>query len=190
MSGMKDQEQLWCEGIRAGHLSAFDALYTAVVPSLLIFARRLAAGHLAEEAVQDVMLDVWERRETLEIRGSVRAYLFGAVRLRIADRLRREKVAASARQTMAIETDPMAVGGNMPTLPSADLEARELREAIQEALTNLPPQSRMILTLRWVDGMTYPEIAAVLGISVDAAKKQGRRMEVVLRVLLARFAPE
>ena len=182
-------ERRWIEGIRCGQMEAFDALYRAMVPALLRFAERMAPGHLAEDAVQDIMLDLWERRSVLSIQGSVRGYLFGAVRLRIADRLRRERSAEAANNALENQYSPHSVE-NSESLPSSAVELSELNAAVEKALASLPERSRLILTLRWIDGMSYPEIASILDISVDAAKKQGRRMEIALREILARFAPE
>ncbi len=175
--------------IRKGDLSAFDAFYHDIVPALLRFAQRIGPAYMAEDIIQDVMLDIWQRRETLVVRGSLRGYVFGAVRLRIADRVRYESTTASANEKLVESIHPVAMGGNRGESPAAHTETQELEAAVREALTKLPPQARMILTLRWIEGFKYIEIASALGISVDAAKKQGRRMEVVIRDLLSRFKP-
>jgi RNA polymerase sigma-70 factor (ECF subfamily) len=82
------------------------------------------------------------------------------------------------------------MGAGVPiALPDQVAEANDLQTSVDAALSALPPRSRLIITLRWIDGLSYPEISEVLGISTDAAKKQGRRVELALRTLLARFAP-
>jgi len=174
-------EDAWLASLRSGHLSAFDAIYLAFVPSLYRFAQRLVAADVAEDVVQDVMIDLWERRETLVVRGTLRGYLFGAVRRRAADVRRR----AGVVERHAAESVPSDA---VPS-PERELEAGELMQAVDAALAALPERSRLILTLRWADGLSYPEIAEVLEITEDAAKKQGRRMELLLRSVLARFAP-
>lgn len=185
MTWDRSLETVWLAGIRIGDVSAFDALYRAIVPGLLTFGRRLTPLPLAEDAVQDVMVDLWERRDRLALQGSLRGYLFGAVRLRIADRLRHEQVVDRTAQRLATQAT-FEMASVAPT-QSEQLEASELSEAIERALATLPPKSRLILTLRWMNGMSYPEIATALGMSTDAAKKQGYRMEIVVRKLLADF---
>ena len=84
---------------------------------------------------------------------------------------------------------PVLAVGALPSSPDQTAAVHELQAAIDAALTQLPVRARLILTLRWFDGLSYPEIAEVLDVSVEAAKKQGRRAERIIRPLLARFAP-
>ena len=78
--------------------------------------------------------------------------------------------------------------GDAVAQPDSIAEAREVAAAVKEALAALPPRSRLILTMRWIDQLSYTEIAEALGMSHAAAKKQGRRMENVIRPLLERFS--
>jgi RNA polymerase sigma-70 factor (ECF subfamily) len=138
---------------------------------------------MVEDVVQDVMIDLWTRHDTLAVQGNLRGYLFGAVRLRAANMNRRDSVAQRAAASVEDSQPHSAVD------PLEHTETEELRTAINDALATLPERSRLILTMRWMDGLSYPEIAAALGTSVDAAKKQGRRIELIVRNLLGRFAP-
>jgi RNA polymerase sigma factor (sigma-70 family) len=62
-----------------------------------------------------------------------------------------------------------------------------LTTTLDQLLNTLSERNRVIMTLRWIHGMTYEQIAGVLGISNDAAKKQGRRLQRLLAPLLERF---
>jgi RNA polymerase sigma-70 factor (ECF subfamily) len=178
---------MWLDGLRTGAMQAFDALYIALVPVLHKFAQRFVSADVAEDIVQDVMVDLWDRRKTVVVRGSLRGYLFGAVRRRIADRQRHDGV-VQRHLALTIATDPTH-GTQTPT-PDQTAEANELATAVDSALATLPERTRLILTMRWIDGLSYSEIAEALDISTEAAKKQGRRMEIVVRTLLARFSPD
>ncbi len=184
-----EREREWLRRIQAGSHEARDTLYVALVPSLYTFAQRFVPADAAEDVVQDVMLDLWDRREGLMIRGSIRGYLFGAVKRRIAGHKRHEGVVRNVTDAMTHGVIPM-LSSALPSMTPADAaEASELEQRVTVALATLSTQSRLILTLHWIEGLSYAEIADTLGISVAAAKKQGRRMEVVIRNLLAHFAP-
>jgi RNA polymerase sigma-70 factor (ECF subfamily) len=135
---------------------------------------------VAEDVVQDVMIDLWERRATIVVRGTLRSYLFGAVRRRIADHQRHDGVVErhAAQQLPVVTVSSEHI-----------LDADELERATAAALATLSARSRAILEFRWHSGLSYSEIADALGVSEEAAKKQGRRAELVVRALLARFAP-
>jgi RNA polymerase sigma-70 factor (ECF subfamily) len=57
--------------------------------------------------------------------------------------------------------------------PSSDerLDAAERQAMVIQAIASLPERTRLIATLRWVDGLTYPEIAQRAGISVKGVEK-------------------
>ena len=86
-------ERDWVARIRGGDAPAFEALFHAYHAPLCAFANRLVGVRdLAEEIVQEVFLYIWERRETWDVRSSVKSYLFTAVRNAAMSYLRHERV--------------------------------------------------------------------------------------------------
>ena len=74
--------------------------------------------------------------------------------------------------------------------PSRAAVARETRERLRAALEELEPTQREVLLLKYVEEMTLAEAAAVLEISVDAAKMRHLRAVQRLRTLLADLEEE
>lgn len=74
--------------------------------------------------------------------------------------------------------------------PSRAAVARETRERLRAALEALEPTQREVLLLKYVEEMTLVEAAAVLEISVDAAKMRHLRAVQRLRILLADLEEE
>ena len=176
-----DDEAAWVERIRTGDPMAFEALFHAYHASLCSFAYRyLGARDLAEEMVQEVFLFVWERRESWDVRSSVRSYLFTAVRNAALSYLRHERVVARRDARVRILQDTVA--------PGADLEVvqAETVAAIQEAVARLPDRCRLVFTLHREQGLTYAEVAEVLGISPRTVEVQiGRALRSLRRCLAA-----
>ena len=176
-----DDEAAWVERIRTGDPMAFEALFHAYHASLCSFAYRyLGARDLAEEMVQEVFLFVWERRESWDVRSSVRSYLFTAVRNAALSYLRHERVVARRDARVRILQDTVA--------PGADLEVvqAETVAAIQEAVARLPDRCRLVFTLHREQGLTYAEVAEVLGISPRTVEVQiGRALKSLRRCLAA-----
>lgn len=168
------------ERIRRGDRAAFDALFRAEYASLVGMAESLLGRRdLAEEVVQDVMLELWRRREGLAVQESLRGYLFRATRNRSLNLLRHGRVArrsepelARARVAVA-DTDELTVQG-------------ELGAAVVAAVAALPDGVREVFELSRVRGLRYAEIAATLGISVKTVEA---RMGRALRSLRERLAP-
>ena len=66
-------------GLRAGQSPAFDAIFRAYYSHLVSFAQSLLHDRgSAEDVAQDVMLELWRRRDALAIHESLRAYLLRA----------------------------------------------------------------------------------------------------------------
>jgi RNA polymerase sigma-70 factor, ECF subfamily len=76
-------------------------------------------------------------------------------------------------------------------IPSAELERRELRQTLREAIAKLPPQYREVLILRDVRGMSIAETAAATGVNEGLVKIRLFRARLSMQKLLApRLAPK
>jgi RNA polymerase sigma-70 factor (ECF subfamily) len=166
--------------IRQGDEDAFDAIFRAHYPPLVGMAEgMLRSRAVAEEIVQDVMLELWRRRQALPVEESLRAYLFRATRNRALNHLRHRRVERLG--------EPHAAGAAVdpPRAPAALVE-EEIDAALREAVADLPDRCREVFELSRVHGLRYAEIAGALGISVKTVEAQ---MGKALRLLRERLAP-
>jgi RNA polymerase sigma-70 factor, ECF subfamily len=177
-------ESEWVEAIRAGDPSAFEALFHAYHAGMCSFAYRyLGARDLAEEIVQEVFLCVWERRETWHVRTSVRSYLLTAVRNAALSYLRHERVVRRRQIEIPDSQETLAVS------PEVRAQEAELITAVREAIARLPERCRVAFTLHREQGLTYVEVAEVLGISPRTVEVQIGRALKALRKRLAHHRP-
>jgi RNA polymerase sigma-70 factor (ECF subfamily) len=170
-------------GIRQGDEDAFDAIFRAHYPPLVGVAERMLRSRaIAEEIVQDVMLELWRRRESLPIEDSLRAYLFRATRNRALNHVRHGRVEREGQPHVAGAT------AEAPTAPSTLVE-EEIDTALRAALGDLPDRCREVFELSRVHGLRYAEIAATLGISVKTVEAQMGKALRILRERLAAWLP-
>jgi RNA polymerase sigma-70 factor (ECF subfamily) len=170
--------------LRQGDDAAYDAIFRQwYAPLVATTAALLRDRGPAEEVVQDVMLELWRRRESLTLETSLRAYLFQATRNRALNYLRRQRVEARGESTIA---------AGLPTPEPADSEVREaeLSVAIQAAIAGLPDRCREVFELSRIRGLKYSEIATELGISVKTVEAQMGKALRVMREKLAPWLPE
>ena len=73
----------------------------------------------------------------------------------------------------------------VPKSADADLEASELRDRLRAAVAALPERRRAVVVLRWRHGLTNPEIARILGISIKGVEVQFSRALADLRCWFA-----
>ena len=135
------------------------------LPRVYRFALRLTGSRQeAEDLTQETFLQAWRGRGRLRDPARVRVWLFTIAKNLWNDRLRRKR----RRPAMVepLEDDQQSAAAP----PDRDLMVRDDLRRVMEAMDGLPARQREVLHLRACGEMTLDEIAAVLGISPDAAK--------------------
>ena len=178
-------EDEWAERIRGDSYAAFEALFDAYYAELVESASYYVhRKEVAEELVQDVFFNIWDRRHDWHPRGALRTYLYGAVRNHCLMHLRHEKVVQRWRREERHRPRPEADG------PVDRLEYKEFSRAVQQAIEALPERRRLVFTLSRRQGLTYAEIAALLDLSINTVENQMVRALKTLRERLAHFLGE
>jgi RNA polymerase sigma-70 factor, ECF subfamily len=178
---MDDRELL--ERLSRGDEAAYDTIFRTWYARLVRLAESVVRDRaVAEELVQDVMLELWRRREQLAADGSPQAYLFRATRNRALNHMRHVKI----EQRDAIY---VAGEGSREAPAPARLEAEEIESAVQRAMDELPPRCREVFEMSRVQGLKYAEIATALGVSVKAVEAHMGKALKTMRVHLAQWLP-
>jgi RNA polymerase sigma-70 factor (ECF subfamily) len=169
--------------LKDGDQAAFDEVFRAHYPALVILAQSLLHDRSAsEDVVQEVMLELWRRRTAVTIQESMRAYLVRSTRNRALNQIRHANVQKRA--------EPHLVGEESVAAAASGLVAAELRDAITVAVAELPPACREVFRLSREQGLRYAEIAETLGISIKTVESQMGKALKHLRTRLAAWLPE
>ena len=169
--------------LRDGDDDAYAAIFREHYPGVVVSAARLLGERaLAEEIAQDVMLELWRRRASLTLTGPVRAYLHSAARNRALNRLRQARTAQ--RGAVYVKGPSEA--------PASDSRAitGELEAAVAQALAALSTPQREVFEMNRTRGLTYNEIAELLGISVKSVEARMGRALKQMREHLAPWLPD
>ena len=169
--------------LRDGDEEAFSTIFRDQYPGLVLNATRfLAERALAEEIAQDVMLELWRRRATLTLTGPLRAYLQQATRNRALNRLRQARTA---------QRGEIYVRGPSESPPAdSQVVTTELQQHVAAAISSLSEPQREVFEMNRTKGLTYGEIADVLGISVKSVEARMGRALKQLREQLAPWLPD
>ncbi|WP_434479612.1 RNA polymerase sigma-70 factor [Gemmatimonas sp.] len=167
-------------GLRSGDLSVFESLFREMHRPLCAFVDRyLRDGARAEEIVQDVFHELWERRDTLDVRGSLRGYLYTAARNRALNARRRR---ATERAWEEDEShDDVRLLHRPPVAPDRLYDQAETLQRLTVAFETLPERCRETMELRWRHELSYAEVASAMGTGVKAVEKQLARGLRLLR---------
>jgi RNA polymerase sigma-70 factor (ECF subfamily) len=173
------------ERIATGDVSAFEAMFRAYKNDLGAFVESYVRSRaVAEELIQELFLSIWEQRYSWRIATPLNTYLFRAARNRAISHLRHERVEARFRERL-LRDDPADA---VVPLPLADevLAARDLEDAIEQAVRRLPARCEEIFRLNRYHHLSYAEVADVLGLSVKTVEVQmGRALAALRRTLAA-----
>jgi RNA polymerase sigma-70 factor (ECF subfamily) len=170
--------------IRAGDDAAFESVFRTHYESLCGFAYRyVRSAEVAEDLVQDVFGALWTGRRGIEIRSSLRAYLYAAVRNRALNSRKHDAVVEGWERDEA--ADDVRDLHPHPPQPDELLDRAQIEAQLNAALESLPERCALVMRLRWREQMSHAEISEAVGITVKGVEKQLSRGLRALRAMLA-----
>lgn len=177
MQTFHDEHDLLARVCQADDYQAFETLFNRYAQPLRLYALKLSSSELlAEEIVSDVFVKIWKSRTQLELRGSLRAYLFTAVRNQSLDYLRRRQ-----RDRLMQPTSTFPEEACVEASPEEVVIYHETLAQVEAAIAALPPQGQYIFRLSRDEGLKYREIAERLNLSIKTVETHMRRSLIFLR---------
>ena len=166
---MKYTEDKLLVRLKEGEEAAWKQVFSDHWLSMCYLALQyLSDEQLARSAASDVMTHLWEFRDSLNIRQSLRSYLLQAVRHRCLDILG-SRTARAEKSALAID-ECLQAEMRDEDHPLNLLLEKELEASVIRVINNLPPQTRKVFLKSRSEGLTYPQIAEQLGISVNTVR--------------------
>ena len=164
-----------------GDPEAARALTARLVPRALGYATRLLGDRAeAEDVTQEAMLRLWRvARDWRSGEAQVSTWLYRVVTNLCTD-LRRARV---RRPGVTLEEAP-EVASTGPSAVAAMIEADRMA-ALNAALAQLSERQRQAVVLRHIEGLPNPEIAAIMGLGVEAVESLTARGKRALAAILA-----
>ncbi|QKJ28568.1 RNA polymerase sigma-70 factor [Mucilaginibacter mali] len=172
---LQQEKDLICL-LKEGDERAFEKLYRLysirVLKKLLRFVKD---EDVAVELLQDIFLKLWEKRETLDAEQSLRPFLFRIAENKITDLFRR---AAYDRKLLE---HLVSVSTEVCYDTEDTINLKDGESILKQAINALPPQRQKIFILCKIEGKSYEEVGALLGISAgtvnDHMVKAGRAVK-------------
>ena len=161
----------------AGEQGALRAIYDAEAPRMLGIALRLLRRRaLAEEAVHDAFVQVWQRAGSFDpARGEARSWLYAVLRHRALNILRGE-----ARTDLVEDFEPMGLRSEEDD-PEHIVSRLSDAGALKRCLEGLDPTRRNAIVLAYVHGLSHGELAGRLGMPLGTVKSWIRRSLLSLK---------
>jgi RNA polymerase sigma-70 factor (ECF subfamily) len=178
--------------LQANEDAAYDELVrTYNAPVFHVAYRMLGDSGDAADAVQEIFIKVFRNIRGFRGDSSLKTWIFRIAFSEILNRLRWWKRRFRS-STVSLDDDrkgtaaPIHLRSSSPS-PHHVLESKERDQAIQQALTKLSGEHRSIVILRDIEGFSYNEIAAILGVSCGTVKSRLARARADMKKSLVRF---
>jgi len=156
-------EQVLILRCQTGDEIAFEGVFQRYQPPLRYYVRRMIGGpSQCEDILQDIWLTVLKNLPKLRQPGSFRVWLYKIARTKVYQHIRR------SRQLLPL-TDELT--GSLEDLGEDDFTAEDAA-MVHEYLAQLVPGHREVLVLRFLEDMSYQQIAKVLDCSIGTVKSR------------------
>ncbi len=184
-------EHRWIAEAQQGDLAAFNRLVTLYQDRVFNTAFRIMGGYdEAEDAAQTAFISAYRNIQSFR-GGSFKAWLMRVVINACYDELRKSKrqpLVSIDDDSREDSTDPVERGLSDPSpTPQEISEIRELNQAVQHCLQDLPPDFRTVAVLADVEELDYEEISRITGNPLGTVKSRLARARQKLRGCLQGF---
>lgn len=156
----------------------FEQLFREHFKELCNFAKFYVNDQdAAKDIVQEIFINLWNKRDSITSEKSVKSYLYSSVKNRCLNWIRDHKKFRSYVLDIEIEDHDSIFERD-------NLESREIRRRIEFAMDKLPDRCREIFELSRYEELKYKEIAEKLGLSIKTVEVQVSKALKILRLEL------
>jgi len=138
----------------------------------------------AEDATQDTFVLAFRRLQTLRDESSFPLWL-RKLAIRICLRYRRRRIVEQNFVEPLSDERESEILFRTDLDPKSEVEKSELRELVRRAVSELPEPFQVVIVLYHMDGLSYDEIAKVLGVPIGTVRSRLARAREMLRTKLA-----
>ncbi len=157
-------KEIWL-GISNGDKEAFSQAYPFVYKRLYNYGRKITGDiPLIEDAVQEVLMDMWRNRKKLTEVSAITAYYYSAFRYTLLRKLKQQRRSLQLNQSEDIEFSVDHFIARRET-------ELAFKEQLQAAMKKLTDRQREAIFLRFYENFSYEEVSEIMNISVKGTYK-------------------
>jgi RNA polymerase sigma-70 factor (ECF subfamily) len=160
---------------QAGDEKAFATLVEHHQPALRYYLRKLLSGVCdADDVLQEVWLDVFRSIAKLVDADAFRSWLYQVARARAVKQFRKRR----------LNIQPLKELESADVEPQTGIFSNEAARLVHEAIDQLPAAQREVVVLRYIEDMSYEEIARIVGCHVGTVRSRLHYAKQALRAQL------
>ncbi|MBV6640752.1 MAG: RNA polymerase sigma-70 factor [Cyclobacteriaceae bacterium] len=160
MTSPQNDQNLLLSSLKKGDNKAFVRIYNLYWESLYAIGyNRLKSQSDVEDIIQELFTDLWNKRKSIQVRGSLKMYLYTAMKYKVIDHLRKRKLQYT-------NLDDIKPGLSLYNeSPEKILSLNELYDQLKKGVDQLPDHCKVVFKMSRDLNMTAAEIANELKLS-------------------------
>jgi RNA polymerase sigma-70 factor (ECF subfamily) len=176
-------DEVLVEKSKKGDLDAFEELVRRYEGKVYNMAYRFMGNHAdAGDLAQEGFIRLYQALPGFRGESSFSTWMYRIVSNACRDELRRRQ----RQRNVSLDELAKSAAGNIPVYsaeesPEDAAERHELQQYVQQCLTSLSEEHRLVLIMREMQGLSYEEIAAALGCSLGTVKSRLNRARHALK---------
>lgn len=162
-----DDQQLWHK-LKSGDAHALKIIYDEHIQNLSNYARKFTFDDaLIADAIHDLFVLIWNKRDTLGMTDSIIKYLCVSLRRDLIRRIQKDQQEVSFDQVMEYKYDFQLTQEDIMV---ADEQSSEYSKKLAQGMENLSSRQKEAIYLKFYEEMSYDEICEVMGINYQSVR--------------------
>ena len=172
-----------------GDEEALEVLIEQHLKSVYRFVFRLVGGNDAQDITQEVFERMWKSLKQFDRMKDFKPWLFSIAKNASLDFLRKRRIASFSEYEDDQGNNPVVdTLADASPLPDELLRLKDIDHTLNEAIFELPPKQRMVLSLYYENHLNLREIAEALEEPIDTVKSRHLRALAALRGRLTNYS--
>ena len=157
---------LW-QALKNGKKSALESIYNSEVDYLYNYAQRLCVDkELIMDCIQDLFIEIWNKRETIGMTDAIRPYLITSIRRKIFNEIKKsKKISGEANENLDFRTDE-AIESQI----IAKETSQENAVMLKNSMKGLSSRQREAIYHKYYNNHSYEEICSIMDINYQSVR--------------------
>jgi RNA polymerase sigma factor (sigma-70 family) len=165
-----EREQIVWSALRQGNRKALDHIFEKYIRLLYAYGNKISKDYgLIEDCIQDLFVELWNKRELLAESVHIKFYLMKSLRRRVVRRLMNESRLSTEQLQEHDYENNLEFSAEFHIIQEQSFQ--EQRQQLTEAIAQLSTRQREAVYLKFYEQLSYEEIAGIMNLTVKSAYK-------------------
>ncbi len=162
----RSDSEVWTSFLK-GNKTAFEYIYQKYVDELFSYGMNIRSNRsLIKDSIQDLFIDLWNRRKYLSVTDNIKFYLFRSLRRKIKHLIERDKKLYDEHPLENLSFVEIVFPFEQKLIAQQANDERKMK--IKRSLLRLPERQREVINLIFFEQLSYEEVSEILSINIKS----------------------